>query len=493
MSKRRMNKKGMTLVEIVIVLLIASIAMTITGGILINSLGYFRDTTELSTDKTAGDGLLDLIKSEIQYSTDVRVQVKNPALDETESNETDLNKTDKDDWHCFYVDNTQLYKDGSAVFVDEDGNKGDYYNNRNLDITVKGFNNGYRLDMTISLNKGTGTNKETKYKVSHTFEFLNLKTKKASNANFQNPFANIGNDDEPLSSTMKLWYIKDADKIAPDTDDGKKDDNNDTDSTGNGTVEDIILNIDTKNCLGAFQSGVTGGQIFKKGDIVWYDNCWWQAINPVNNDVPGTGWQKWKKLDKYYDNSSFYEQGDIVIFNDNYYRLKDKISENWYNPTDSWHWELIGSINDPEAVNTVKQKTYPKEYDRTIDTVVDLYLQNNSDDLRDPLKKKYFEFDSNKHYKDGDIIKMRSTDQENFYDLWIKKACFDTNKEPGTPDSGWIKLVPFWVRNSSYKQGNVVAYSRGGLDYIKAINDVLIDIDAHDDVYSDPHKCWDNY
>lgn len=61
MSKRRMNNKGMTLVEIVIVLLIASIAMTITGGILINSLGYFQDTTELSTDKTAGDGLLDLL------------------------------------------------------------------------------------------------------------------------------------------------------------------------------------------------------------------------------------------------------------------------------------------------------------------------------------------------------------------------------------------------------------------------------------------------
>lgn len=163
MSKRRMNNKGMTLVEIVIVLLIASIAMTITGGILINSLGYFQDTTELSTDKTAGDGLLDLIKSEIQYSTDVRVQEKNP------------NETTPGDWHCFYVDGTQLFKDDSAVFADENGVKGDYYNNRNLDITVKGFNNGYRLDMIISLNKGTGTNKETKYKVSHTFGVFKFK------------------------------------------------------------------------------------------------------------------------------------------------------------------------------------------------------------------------------------------------------------------------------------------------------------------------------
>lgn len=37
---KKVNNKGMTLVEIVVVLLIASIIMTITGGILVNSLGY---------------------------------------------------------------------------------------------------------------------------------------------------------------------------------------------------------------------------------------------------------------------------------------------------------------------------------------------------------------------------------------------------------------------------------------------------------------------
>lgn len=36
---KKVNNKGMTLVEIVVVLLIASIIMTITGGILVNSLG----------------------------------------------------------------------------------------------------------------------------------------------------------------------------------------------------------------------------------------------------------------------------------------------------------------------------------------------------------------------------------------------------------------------------------------------------------------------
>ena len=48
---KKTNNKGMTLVEIVVVLLIASIIMTITGGILVNSLGYFDTTTKKSLDK----------------------------------------------------------------------------------------------------------------------------------------------------------------------------------------------------------------------------------------------------------------------------------------------------------------------------------------------------------------------------------------------------------------------------------------------------------
>ena len=47
---KKVNNKGMTLVEIVVVLLIASIIMTITGGILVNSLGYFDKTTQNSLD-----------------------------------------------------------------------------------------------------------------------------------------------------------------------------------------------------------------------------------------------------------------------------------------------------------------------------------------------------------------------------------------------------------------------------------------------------------
>lgn len=85
---KKVNNKGMTLVEIVVVLLIASIIMTITGGILVNSLGYFDTTTKKSLDKQTLDGVLDFISNEITYATDVRVSNTKP---------------DDRDWHYLYV------------------------------------------------------------------------------------------------------------------------------------------------------------------------------------------------------------------------------------------------------------------------------------------------------------------------------------------------------------------------------------------------------
>ena len=106
---KKVNNKGMTLVEIVVVLLIASIIMTITGGILVNSLGYFDTTTKKSLDKQTLDGVLDFISNEITYATDVRVSNTKP---------------DDRDWHYLYVlkndkNKGRLYRDGKAVFDDD--------------------------------------------------------------------------------------------------------------------------------------------------------------------------------------------------------------------------------------------------------------------------------------------------------------------------------------------------------------------------------------
>ena len=153
---KKVNNKGMTLVEIVVALLIASIIMTITGGILVNSLGYFDTTTKKSLDKQTLDGVLDFISNEITYATDVRVSNTKP---------------DDRDWHYLYVlkndkNKGRLYRDGKAVFDD------DYYiNNRDLQMDVRGFTtNGYRLDLTLKYLNGT----EEVYSTKNTYELVNF-------------------------------------------------------------------------------------------------------------------------------------------------------------------------------------------------------------------------------------------------------------------------------------------------------------------------------
>uniref|UniRef100_UPI00295E706B GNAT family N-acetyltransferase n=1 Tax=Faecalibacillus intestinalis TaxID=1982626 RepID=UPI00295E706B len=99
---KKINNKGMTLVEIVVVLLIASIIMTITGGILVNSLGYFDTTTKKSLDKQTLDGVLDFISNEITYATDVRVSNTKP---------------DDRDWHYLYVLKNDIKNNGYVYYI----------------------------------------------------------------------------------------------------------------------------------------------------------------------------------------------------------------------------------------------------------------------------------------------------------------------------------------------------------------------------------------
>ena len=468
----KFNKKGMTLVEITVVLLIASILMTITGGILINSLGYFQDTTALSTDKSVGDGILDFINSEIEYSSDVRIQENQPG---------------GNDWHSIYVENGQLYRDGVAVF-DEDY----YYNKRKLEINVNGFKNGYRLDMKIYLKK----NNEIKYRTSHTFEFLNLKKTKKADSTY-NPFNNVlskvsvfnERNTEKNNEKYRVWYKKDYSEIKPDEE--KKDDSTDTDQTKDGTVADIIFNIDANNYWGVYHDDI--GYSYKKGDIVWYNNSWWQKVNDYHNDkYPGSSAVSWKKLDRNFDINSAYDKGDIVIYDKKYYQCKSDYFDSNHPPYNDkiGQWDCLGDINNPDVVAKVKNNTYDNTYNNTLKTVVKKYLSDEkyNDALMSITKQGYEEYDATKSYKKGDIIKKESSCDSDFYDLWM--ACVDTNLPPNSPANGWIKLDNEWDSCSSYINGDIVYCKKEGLNsFIVAIKDIFEDTVPYHDVFY-PKNFW---
>lgn len=57
-----LNKKGMTLIEVIVVLLLSSILMVIAGGLLLNSMGYFNRTAQSNYEKQAVDAISSYVR-----------------------------------------------------------------------------------------------------------------------------------------------------------------------------------------------------------------------------------------------------------------------------------------------------------------------------------------------------------------------------------------------------------------------------------------------
>lgn len=442
---KKVNNKGMTLVEIVVVLLIASIIMTITGGILVNSLGYFDKTTQNSLDKQTVDGVLDFISSEITYATDVRINESQSAPDDNA-------------WHCLYIvknnkSKGRLYRDGKSVFDD------DYYmNNRDLQMDVRGFtSNGYRLDLTLKYLKGT----EEVYSTKKTFELVNFNIHTASETTL---FSNVS-ETANSNSNLRLWYIKD------DSSKGNSE-NDKTDSEI--TVAKQVECINTKNNRGDYIEA----RNYNKGDFVYCDGSWWQLIqnksNATSPDKSKARW--WKKIDKNYDFRSAYTVGDIVYYEKDkcYYKcIKDicnvsgaSETNDGYGPSGYngklYHWEYIG------PKNTVTKDVHNCDdiSIRRTDTVL-----NKLDQLTESQINSIPKYDVNKtDYKIGDYIYNEEKNGVKQYYLKV----LDGSGGPGSSaSSGWQILSRDWNKNSAYLKGDIVLYSEAqNLYYIKAVKDM---------------------
>lgn len=502
------NNKGMTLVEIVIVLLIASIAMTITGGILVNSLGYFDTSTKNSLDKQTADGILDYINGEIRYASMVTV-----------TDTPDDNSKIQEGWHCLYVakhvngedetdnqneDTLVLYKDGTEVFPV------DYYSKRNLDIQIRGFMaSERRLDMLVSLKDKQ--NKEV-YKTTNTYELLNLNMKSDDSAmaafwgsvatEYEALFYEKTDASESESTNNKvLWYIKDASfESKNNNSSGDNNDNGNTDSTGDGTVKDIIQNIDYTNYIGLYYPNI--GYHYNSGDIVWYKGNYWQRIYDGRNDDsgPDKGELSWKCLSREFNKNSAYEKGDIIIYGKYYYQCNrtEQVYYSGQNPKTGTQWDIIGRTDDPEVIEIVKKNTYEKQpSSHGYATVLKNHLENTDalKSLQDPLKTGYDSFVVGKTYAKGSIVKMvnetTAADTDKYYDLWV--AGKETSSAPGTPTSGWVKMDNIYDNKSSYTTGDIVYCKSVNDGYIRAKKDVFEAIVPQDDVYTNGQKYWEEY
>lgn len=511
------NNKGMTLVEIVIVLLIASIAMTITGAILVNSLGYFDDNTKKSLDKQIADGALEYINDEVKYATDVTVTSKK-----------DTKPDSRDDWHCLYIANHQpeegeenaaqnqntqvLYRDGNEVFSI------DYYSKRNLDIQIKGFTSGeHRLDAKIILND---RNNKQVYKTTNTYELINLNMN-ADNENTTNFFRNISTDYLALSydgndenaDNKVLWYIKDT-SYSSSNDSGNTDPVNPTPtpSVGGNTVGDQIDCINSKNIGGIYQG--VGNHSYPTGLFYYYEGYWWQSYKAeFYGYAPGYGsLRQWKKIDSYYDFHSFYEKGDIVlnqkgvkyIWKDDFPNNDRAFTDASGNPID-----LGEDTGDPWWNN--KQKEYIKIYEDGDEKIYgkhdcSKYWSSYTDKtvaskLDDVDLDKIQQYKSTGQYTNGvSIVKVPysgvqgNTANHKFGYQYYLKVFTGDGSAPGTSAaSGWEILDRSFHDNSSYANGSIVYYGGTGVNYIRSITEINGETNPAQNVYQVPNVYWERY
>lgn len=102
------NRKGFTLVEIIVSIAVASIVLLVAGSMILSSSNFMMTTTDTDLNKRSVDSIIDFVRGEIIYSTDVRfVPVDSKYAPDYQNN---------DNWHYMYIKDGELYRDGVRIF-----------------------------------------------------------------------------------------------------------------------------------------------------------------------------------------------------------------------------------------------------------------------------------------------------------------------------------------------------------------------------------------
>lgn len=433
---RYRDQKGMTLIEIVIVLLISTIVMTLVGGMILSSMGYFSDEVVMDQDKEGLDDIATYVRHQLQYATDVRVAKDKPS---------------EEQWQWLSIKDGALYQNGKVLLSRE------YYQNRKIDIKVQGFDN-YCLDIKFCY---LDTFSKPVYQTKTSLELLNIKVAIDKDASYK-PLENIL-EEVTINEENKLYYIKDPKFI----DDGPIVD-------GDGTVVEQMRCLNNANHRGNFVLGM----YYYKGDVAFYDGYYWMNVQKSDyfGNYPSSG-RSWKKLDKYFDENSAYEVGDIVIYqkdNKRYKALKEMI--NWTPTPDSWngseggYWQLVS--DDTKDEGTCKGLIAGQQI---------VTVRNKLDNVEED---KIEEYSNGEKYKIGNLVYVmdEKTGNKEFY-----LKVLEGNGKPGSnPSSGWQHLTRDYDSKSAYVEGDVVAYLQDGIEYIE----FLQTIDKTLDIASEINQTW---
>lgn len=465
------NKKGMTLIEVIVILLLSSILMVIAGSLLLNSMGYFNKTAQSNYEKMAADAISSYVREQLVYANEVQISTVKPDK--------------SDDWHWISIDeHNHLTRDDKPVYND------DFYRSRVLRIKAKCYDN-YRLDLSFSLHDDEG---KQYYKTSTTLELVNIKAKTEKgetiiNKGLQGTSTDIS-DFVNKKSGYKIFYkVNGALGIKDDPDNNYPDIDYD-DPAYEGTVYDELRCRDKQVTLPGEAGNNKGEWIanadYMDGDYVTYAGVTYRAIkdigngkNPAQNNGNG-----WKPIDPpYWISGASYKENDVVIYRSNskyYQALKNGLNNSQTTPDQDDKWKELSKSELNEIIEEHKSENFCKinnNEDETCDanrpyktvgdelcersstiTAPDIGHSGNREDgwtnNKGGFEENLQNFSPNheqRFYRKGDFVTLNG-------ETWRLIGLYTDISQ--MPPGGWWKLIQEeWDSRSYYEENDIVKYN----------------------------------
>lgn len=445
MMLKAKDTKGFTLLEIIVVLLISSIVMIIAGSLIMNSLDFFNKTTSSDVEKYAVDSISSLVHDELMYASDVRITTPDDEI------------LEKGDWRSFNIIDHRLYLDETLVFEDN------FYNNRDLKLEVKGYEDGYRINLKFSFMKNASS--DVVYTSGSTLELLNLKEQKKINDVFQ-PFPKT--DTYEIGKNDYRLYYKKGD--IPDNKTGNIDDST-------GTVQDELNCRDEEvsnpgDLSGNFKGEFSQNTTYAYGDFVSFSSNFYRCVEEeglVTNSVINSplAMSGWKKIVSSWTNKSAYKTGDVVYYQFKPYKCLRGIDENGDDDK-----KIMGGVNYDGTPKQPSGEETDTEYwkflsNQELQEEIDKHLSTNFCEIRDWTvggeKDRCGNSENIKEWKDysppnvetyqlGDFVLYEGK----WYRAYVNTDNIHAPSAIGT--NNWKLIETAWDNNSRYNVNDIVTY-----------------------------------
>ena len=150
------NRKGFSLVEVIVSMLIVSIILTFATSFFFTGEKMFSNTIKGNTSKMIGDNVLDFISEKLIYASNIEIKESNNISSALYDNVIYLNSENTLGYKNTTQNNTNIY--GNA-----------YYSGNTLKIIVNVVSD-YRLKVSVKVMNGI----EEQYSTTNTLNLMNM-------------------------------------------------------------------------------------------------------------------------------------------------------------------------------------------------------------------------------------------------------------------------------------------------------------------------------